>query len=76
MMSYYDYGYGMDYGWIVMTLFFVAIIWIIIWLLNQTKHLEHNSGDISHKDILKKRYAKGEITKKEYLEMRNELSKD
>ncbi len=74
MFHNFMWGCGMWFGWI----FWVAIIAIIIWLLinrsnrygNQT-HLNQNFE--SPLDILKKRYAKGEITKEQYEQMKKDL---
>ncbi len=61
----YDYGFG---GMLFMIIFWIAIIWLIIWIVKEvTKNKEHSS------EILEKRYAKGEITKKQYLEMKRTL---
>ena len=66
MMGYYNdytwYGMGI-FGPILMILFWGAIIWFIVWLLNRNGNFNHNSYR-SPADILKERYAKGEITKK------------
>jgi putative membrane protein len=80
MMEYYDLGYGMgSFGWLVMILFMIlfwgAIIWLIVWLVNRNKHQTNQSSDKTPSEILKERYAKGELSKKEYFEIKNELSK-
>ena len=46
-----------------------AIIMLIIWLYK--KLISENSSSL---DVLKKRYAKGELTKKEYESMKKEIS--
>ncbi len=74
MMEYYDYGYGMGFfGWILMVLFLGAIIWLVVWLVNKIKSSENYNGRKTPLDILKERFAKGEITKKEYGEMKKEI---
>jgi putative membrane protein len=66
-------GFGMGFGAIIMVLFWGAIIWFVISLINTgTKKSEETSE--SPLTILKKRYAKGEITKEQYLEMEKELT--
>jgi putative membrane protein len=56
-----------------MVLFWGAIIWLVISLINVgTKKSEETSE--SALSILKKRYAKGEITREQYLEMEKELN--
>ena len=65
-------GFGMGFGAIIMVLFWGAIIWLVISLINAgTKKSEETPE--SPLDILKKRYARGEITRELYLEMEKEL---
>ena len=65
-------SFGMGFGVIIMVLFWGAIIWLVISLINAgTKKSEETPE--SALTILKKRYAKGEITKEQYLEMEKEL---
>lgn len=68
------WGGGMWFGWI----FWVIIIGIIIWLLINQSGRNRNQNQInphneSHLDILKKRYAKGEITKEQFDQMKKDL---
>ncbi|VVB89539.1 Uncharacterised protein [uncultured archaeon] len=66
-------GFGMGFGAIIMVLFWGAIVWLVISLINAgTKKSEEMSE--SALAILKKRYARGEITKEQYLEMETELT--
>lgn len=66
-------GFGMGFGAIIMLLFWGAIIWLVISLINAgTKKSEETPE--SALTILKKRYARGEITREQYLEMETELT--
>jgi putative membrane protein len=70
-------GYGwMIFSWIFMILFWVAIILLIVWLYRQIKGtaVKPAIGE-TPLEILKKRYARGEISREEYEEMRKELEK-
>ena len=74
MMGYYGDGwYGMGgFGWLFMIIFWGAVIWFIIWIINKTQQSRGNEKTPAA--ILKERYDKGEMTKKEYEAMRKELS--
>ena len=66
-------GYGMmGFGFIFMLLFWGLIIWLIVTLINAS---QSNKNETDSLTILKRRYASGEITKKQYEEMRKELSR-
>jgi len=70
--GYMGYGVMMGFGAIMMILFWGAIIWFVISLINAgTKKPEETPE--SALTILKKRYAKGEITKEQYIEMGKDL---
>ena len=67
-------GFGMGFGAIIMVLFWGAIIWLVISLVNAgTKKSEEMPE--SALAILKKRYARGEVTREQYLEMEKELTR-
>ena len=66
-------GYGMmGFGFIFMLLFWGLIIWLIVTLINAS---QSNKNEPDSLTILKRRYASGEITKKQYEEMRKELNR-
>jgi len=73
---YNDYGWGGMMGWfgggIIMVLFWAAVIYFIVWFVhnNKTTGLENTKA----MDLLKERYAKGEIDKKEFEEKKKDLS--
>ena len=57
-------------GWLFWIALLVALILLIIWLYKQITGQVTNDGSI---EILKKRFAKGEITKKEFESMKKNI---
>jgi putative membrane protein len=66
MMSY---GFGGMLMWII----FISIIGVLIYFLMQATKGRDRAGE-TPLEILKKRYAKGEITKEEFNRMRKDIS--
>ena len=71
-------------GLLVMILFWVVVVtaavWLVSWLFPQASGHPSPPSDEGHEpardsalEILKQRYARGEITQSEYLNMRNTL---
>ena len=80
MMHWGDFG-GMGYGgfgfgWIFMVLFWALVILGIVYFIKQLFSINTSSGGKeSAEDILKKKYAAGEITKNEFEEKMTVFSK-
>ena len=72
---HWDYGWGMGFGWIFMILFWGLVILGIVYLVKLIAG-GSNKGDQSETalDILKKRYARGEISKDEFEQMKKEIN--
>ena len=69
-------GFGMGFGFIGMIIFWVVLIaavYLIIRSINNTPK-NHKGNSQSSMEILKKRYASGEITKDEFERMKQEIS--
>ena len=68
-------GYGYGYGGMFMGLLFLILLGIAIYFIVQSMRSKNEIGPPyeSPLDILKKRYAKGEITKDDFDRMKNEL---
>jgi putative membrane protein len=70
------YGYGMHgMGGPFMGIMWIVILVLIgvgIYIIFKNKDLASDAGE-TPLDILKKRYAKGEITKEEYEQMKEDL---
>ena len=78
------YGFG-AFGWMFMIIFWVIIIGLGFWLvarifpqvtntLSSTNARGQNQREESGLEIIKRRYALGEITETEYQEIRQTLS--
>ena len=80
-MMNFGFGTFAGFGWIFMLVFWGLIIWLFISLIRGSfgdGHMcGHNHGDEAHEktalDILKERYAKGEINKQEFEEKKKDL---
>ncbi len=71
------YGYADPLGWIFMLLFWALIVIGVIVLIRWLGHGRHRHGWHEHghsaMDVLKERYAKGEIDKREFEEKKKDL---
>ncbi len=76
MMHWGNIGWGMGFGWIYMIIFWVLIITAVVYLVKYFgKKMGSEMCQESPLDILKRRYARGEITKEEYGRMKDDLRK-
>ncbi len=76
MMGYGDAGWlGFGFGWIFMIFWWVLIIFGIVALVRWTKkgHSCCANNEKSALDVLKERYAKGEINRQEFEKMKEEI---
>ena len=75
--GYEGWGIGNMMGWfgggIMMVAFWVLLIALIVWVIREIggKNSRSNSNAL---EILKERYAKGEIDKKEFEEKKKDLT--
>lgn len=78
------YGWGGGFGFIFTLLFWGLIFWVIFALVRGGfghggccgrghNHEEHKHGEKTALDILKERYAKGEINKEEFESKKKDL---
>lgn len=67
------YFHGMEpWGWLMMLLFWAAIIFVIVWVVRSTGNTPQRDGD-SARRILDERFARGEIEREDYEERRRIL---
>jgi putative membrane protein len=68
------WGWGMGFGWIFMILFWALIILGIVALAKWLFSASGSRGsDKRPLEILKERYARGEITREQYEQLRRDL---
>lgn len=74
-----NFGFGYGFGWVIPTIFIVIIFVAIIYAFsprseNEGRKNAGKSGGTEPLEILKERYAKGEINKKEFDQMKKDLN--
>ena len=69
----WGWGLGMGVGGLAMLAFWGALIVGVVLLVRGLGGAGHGRWQHSPTDILKRRYAKGEITREEYEQMRKEI---
>lgn len=69
-------GWWIVMGGLWMLLFWGLVIWLIVWAIRKVNQVSKgtNSGGGSALDIAKERYARGEITKAEFDQLKKDLS--
>jgi putative membrane protein len=75
IMMHWGYGWGMGFGWVFMIFFWVLVILGVVYVIKSVMPgaKKEKAGETAL-DILKKRYAKGEITKEEFERIKNDLN--
>ncbi|MFA6055365.1 MAG: SHOCT domain-containing protein [Thermodesulfovibrionales bacterium] len=78
-MHWGNYGWGMGFGFgrLFMIVFWVLLILGIVYLVKMIAGSAKKKGETTETalDILKKRYARGEINKEEFEKRKNDLMK-
>ena len=70
-------GFGwMIFGMLIFVAFWVAVIWLIVWAIKRFTE-PRGGGSAAGKspiEIAKERYARGEITKEQFEQLKKDLS--
>jgi putative membrane protein len=72
--NYGNNGMGSGFGWIFMFFTMALVVLAIVIVVRHLSNVNHSNGNEDKSlDILKHRYAKGDIDKKEFEEKRKDL---
>lgn len=82
MMYGYGYGYwGMIIGMVITLVVLGGLVWLIIWAVRRTSNSSNSAyqggGSASPqtaREILDQRFARGEITREQYQQMKQDLN--
>lgn len=66
-------GWGMGWWWIIGLIFLVVLIWFLVRTTRRNQESNHTNNK-SALDILKERYAKGELDNDEFEEKKRNLN--
>jgi len=72
MMNGMNQAWAMGLSWLIGLIAIAGIIWLIIIVMNQKNELNIRISK-SPLDVLKKRYARGKIGKKEFVKRRSAI---
>ncbi len=67
-------GWGMAFGGVWMVLFWGALIGFGVWAVTRLSKRDSSESKVNHIEIAKERYAKGEISKEEFDQLKKDLS--
>ena len=76
-------GMGFGFGFILMILFWILFVGLAVWLISNifprttdTSGIERRNLPALPEEIIQERYARGEISKTEYEDMKNVLQNE
>ncbi len=73
MMWDFGVGWWWGFGGIIMILFWVGLVALIVWVVMKLSKGGETSSKRDPLDIAKERYAKGEISKEEFEQIKKDL---
>jgi putative membrane protein len=68
------YEHGMEFGWVFMAIFVILMFLGIVYLVTMFSSGRKETHGESPLHILKRRYARGEMTREEFQKMKEELT--
>jgi putative membrane protein len=77
MMWHWGWGWGMGLGLVGLVFWALVIAVIVLVIVRMTRHGAYHHmgmGDKSPLDIAKERYARGEITKEQFEQIKRDLT--
>ena len=74
MMGGYHMMGGMGAGMLLIVVFWIVVIALIVWGLTSMSRIQHRAFEPDSQQILKQRYARGEISREEFEQARKALS--
>jgi putative membrane protein len=66
-------SWGMGWWWIIGLIIVFAVVWIVVKGMNQNNNSSNQPERKSSLDVLKDRYARGEINKQEFEERKKDI---
>jgi len=73
-MMWWPYGVGMWWMIIWMVIFWGGLIALIVWVVKKLTERSSSTSKHDPLDIAKERYAKGEISREEFEQIKKDLS--
>jgi putative membrane protein len=67
-------GWWMVFGWVWFIIFWGAIVGLVVWGVKRLTERGGSEGKRSPLDIAKERYARGEISREEFEQIKKDLS--
>ena len=64
--------FGMGFGWMIWLIIIVVIVWVVFQFKGDSRGHYYKTSE-SPLDILKKRYAEGELTKEEFERLKKDI---